>query len=82
MPSPLFSAATAPAPSVLKPTHFPSRRQTVFTAPMARAAGSMWSSRGSRSSLWGMVALKPATPFSLAQARYWGSSPRRTTWGV
>ena len=62
-------ADKAPAPSVLKPTHAPSRRQTVFTAPVRRAAGSMPSSRGSRSSLWGMVALKPATPWSRAQRR-------------
>ena len=62
-------AARKPGPSVLCPYNFPSRRQTVFTEPMARAALSSSSIRGIRSSLWGMVALKPITPFSLAQPR-------------
>ena len=71
-------ARRKPSPSVLWPSARPFRRRTVFTAPYPRASSVRVSIRGTRCSLWGMVALKPTTPSALAAARKAAVSPPGT----
>ncbi len=74
--------ARKPAGSVLAPTSLPSSSQSVFSAPVASAAGSRRVTAANAASLWGTVTLPPTKPEPAKPAKNAATFSGSTGWST